>query len=81
MLIDGSADAARRIESMIAWDVTNGLARRAWARNRNSIETTMDYNQTRKGTDHVTLPFIAEDEMVEELVASTFDNLKKKNSQ
>jgi urocanate hydratase len=55
-----------------------GVARRAWARNRNSIETTMDYNQTRKGTDHVTLPFIAEDEMVEELVASTFDNLKKK---
>jgi urocanate hydratase len=33
MLIDGSADADRRIRSMIAWDVNNGIARRAWARN------------------------------------------------
>ncbi len=33
MVIDGSADADRRIRSMIAWDVNNGIARRAWARN------------------------------------------------
>jgi len=33
LLIDGSEDAERRIRSMVAWDVTNGLARRAWARN------------------------------------------------
>jgi urocanate hydratase len=33
MVLDGSAQADRRIRSMIAWDVTNGLARRAWARN------------------------------------------------
>ena len=33
MLIDGSEAAGRRIGSMIAWDVTNGIARRAWARN------------------------------------------------
>ena len=53
------------------------LIRRPWARNRNSIETTMDYNQTRKGTDHVTLPFIAEDKMVADLVSAAFKNLKK----
>jgi len=33
MVIDGSADADRRVRSMIAWDVNNGIARRAWARN------------------------------------------------
>jgi urocanate hydratase len=33
MLIDGSEAADRRISSMIAWDVNNGIARRAWARN------------------------------------------------
>jgi len=33
MVIDGSADADRRIRSMISWDVNNGIARRAWARN------------------------------------------------
>jgi urocanate hydratase len=33
MLLDGSEAVERRIRNMIAWDVTNGLARRAWARN------------------------------------------------
>ncbi len=33
MVIDGSVDADRRIRSLIAWDVNNGIARRAWARN------------------------------------------------
>lgn len=33
LVIDGSPDSERRLESMLRWDVTNGLARRAWARN------------------------------------------------
>ena len=33
MVIDGSEDADRRIRDMISWDVTHGVARRAWARN------------------------------------------------
>jgi urocanate hydratase len=33
MLLDGSADSERRLMSMLHWDVTNGIARRAWARN------------------------------------------------
>jgi len=33
MVLDGSEEADRRIGSMIAWDVNNGIARRAWARN------------------------------------------------
>ena len=33
MVLDGSDDADRRIRSMIAWDVNNGIARRAWAGN------------------------------------------------
>ena len=33
MVVDGSADTDRRIASMIAWDVNNGIARRAWAGN------------------------------------------------
>ena len=31
MLIDGSEAAKKRIESMLHWDVNNGVARRAWA--------------------------------------------------
>ena len=33
MLIDGSKDSERRLKSMLHWDVNNGIARRAWARN------------------------------------------------
>jgi urocanate hydratase len=54
-----------------------GVARRAWARNKNSIETSKNYNQTRQGSDHITLPFIADDEMVEGLVLKAFAKLKK----
>jgi urocanate hydratase len=33
MLLDGSADSDRRLHLMLGWDVNNGIARRAWARN------------------------------------------------
>jgi len=33
MVLDGSENADRRVESMIFWDVNNGIARRAWAGN------------------------------------------------
>jgi urocanate hydratase len=36
MVLDGSADSDRRIRSMLHWDVNNGIARRAWARNPNA---------------------------------------------
>ncbi len=34
MVLDGSADCDRRLKSMLFWDVNNGIARRAWARNK-----------------------------------------------
>ena len=37
MVLDGSADASRRLESMLFWDVNNGLSRRNWARNEGAI--------------------------------------------
>ena len=33
MLIDGTEQCRKNIESMISWDVNNGIARRSWARN------------------------------------------------
>jgi urocanate hydratase len=32
--IDGTEDSDRRLKSMLFWDVNNGIARRAWARNK-----------------------------------------------
>ena len=69
MLLDGSDRADRIIERAIPWDAMVGVSRRAWARNENSIETSIAYNLTRKETDHITLPFIPDEGLVEGLVA------------
>jgi urocanate hydratase len=37
MLLDGTADANRRLKMMLHWDVNNGIARRSWARNEGAI--------------------------------------------
>ncbi|WP_136668439.1 urocanate hydratase [Flavobacterium sp. H122] len=37
MLLDGSDDAARRLKSMLFWDVNNGISRRSWARNEGAV--------------------------------------------
>jgi len=37
MVLDGSTEASRRLESMLFWDVNNGIARRSWARNDEAI--------------------------------------------
>ncbi len=39
MVLDGSADADKNLESMLYWDVNNGIARRAWARNDGAVFT------------------------------------------
>ncbi len=37
LVLDGSADAERRLKSMLFWDVNNGIARRGWARNPEAL--------------------------------------------
>ncbi|UII19533.1 urocanate hydratase [Fulvivirga ligni] len=37
MLLDGSADAERKLKNMLFYDVNNGIARRSWARNDEAI--------------------------------------------
>jgi urocanate hydratase len=37
MVLDGTKDSERRLESMLFWDVNNGISRRSWARNEGAI--------------------------------------------
>ena len=37
MVIEGSKECDKKIESMLHWDVNNGVARRGWARNSGAI--------------------------------------------
>jgi len=38
MVLDGSKACDIKIQSMLHWDVNNGVARRAWARNKGAVE-------------------------------------------
>jgi urocanate hydratase len=62
MVIDGSADAERRLKSMLFWDVNNGISRRAWARNPHAI-STLQRTMAQYPDLKVTVPYLA-DEMV-----------------
>ena len=68
MVLDGSERVDTILSNAMPWDVMGGVARRAWARNDNSIETAMDYNHTNKETDHITIPYVAEEELIDKLV-------------
>jgi urocanate hydratase len=37
MVLDGSTAASKHLESMLFWDVNNGISRRSWARNEGAI--------------------------------------------
>jgi len=37
MVLDGTPQASKRLESMLFWDVNNGIARRSWARNEEAV--------------------------------------------
>jgi len=77
LVLDGSERVDKVIKQAIPWDVMGGVARRAWARNENSIETSIAYNEMRRGSDHITLPFLTDEGMVQELVSKTFAKVKK----
>jgi urocanate hydratase len=38
LVLDGTQDAERRLNSMLFWDVNNGIARRSWARNKGAMK-------------------------------------------
>ncbi len=72
MLLDGSEAADRRLTSMLHWDVNNGIARRAWARNSGAefaIQKAMELEPSLR----VTLPTHADDGLIDEAIGKSFD--------
>ena len=66
MVLDGSSEASKRLQLMLGWDVNNGIARRAWARNSGAefaIQNAMERNKLLK----ITLPNHANNSILEEL--------------
>ncbi len=68
LLLDGSERVDNIIHSAMMWDVMGGVARRNWARNENAVETSVAYNGNYAGKGHITIPYIAADELVDKVV-------------
>ena len=64
MLLDGSKSASKRLESMLFWDVNNGIARRNWARNN---EATFAIKRAMKVDKNlqVTIPSLVDDALID----------------
>ena len=63
MVLDGSADADRRLHQMLFWDVNNGIARRAWARNEEAL-FAIKREMARTPELTVTLPNLVDDALL-----------------
>ncbi len=71
MVLDGSEDADRRLHLMLHWDVNNGIARRAWARNGGAEFAIRRAMQAEPGLT-VTMPEHADDALVDGAVRRAF---------
>ncbi len=74
MVLDGSVGARRRLRSMLFWDVNNGIARRAWARNPHALSTIERTMKNEPGL-RVTVAEIAEENLVRDAVNNLQKNL------
>ena len=66
LVVDGTDDSAKRIENMLHWDVNNGIARRAWARNK-PAEEAISRAMDREPLLRVNLPNHVADELIDEI--------------
>lgn len=68
LVLDGGQKTDAIIRSALLWDVMGGVARRSWARNEHSIETAIEFNRDYAGLGHITIPFIPDEELIEDTV-------------
>jgi urocanate hydratase len=72
LVLDGSDHVDHIIRHAVPWDVMGGVARRAWARNKNAVETGIAFNLDFPEQNHITLPFVPDESMIEKLVSDRF---------
>jgi urocanate hydratase len=72
LVLDGTVQAERRLDAMLHWDVNNGIARRAWARNEGA-EAAIRRAMAADGRLHVTLPHHADDGLLDDALRGIFE--------
>lgn len=73
MVLDGSERVDTILNSAMPWDVMGGVARRAWARNENALETAKQYNKDNSGTDCITIPYLADNDLIKRTLKEKLD--------
>lgn len=66
LVLDGTEASDIALSSMLFWDVNNGIARRAWARNTNAVLTANDAME-KEGNLKITLPNIVDPELLNKM--------------
>lgn len=69
MVCDGSLRVDEILRSSMLWDVMGGVARRSWARNEHAMETSEAFNLSHGDAYHITLPYLADEELIKRIVA------------
>lgn len=71
MVLDGSMTAGQKATNMLGWDVNNGIARRAWARNDNAI-FAIEREMQAEPLLRVTLPNEANEASIRDIYSKVF---------
>jgi urocanate hydratase len=66
LVLDGSKACEEALRSMLHWDVHNGIARRAWARNAHAVRSAR-LAMEREDRLQITLPHEADEKLVRKL--------------
>ena len=64
MVVDGSEESSRNIREMLFWDVNNGISRRAWARNKGSMDA-IQREMDRTPDFRMTMPNLVDDNILD----------------
>ena len=72
LVLDGSRRVDDIIRSAVSWDVMGGVARRNWAKNPNAMEVAAAHNQENMNGDQITLPYVADEKLVNDAVERIF---------
>lgn len=70
MVLDGSTRVDHILQDAMFTDVMIGVARRSWARNENAIETIATSNKELVGQYQITMPYLADEELVKKVAAT-----------
>ncbi len=72
MLLDGSPEVDKILETAMSWDVMGGVARRNWSQNPNAMEVAVAYNHTNDNGDQITIPYQTDENHIGDAVEKLF---------